>query len=69
MWRKSAGIVFCASLHSAPHIKKNDQRRKDSRSFISITVVISQRQFAPKCSFLARRPLGRCSLRIFWQIP
>ena len=24
----------------------------------------SQRQFAPKCSFLARRPLGHCSFRI-----
>ena len=29
----------------------------------------SQRQFAPKCSFLASRPLGHCSFRISWQIP
>ena len=28
-----------------------------------------QRQFAPKCSFLASRPLGHCSFRISWQIP
>ena len=28
MWRKSAGIVFCASLHSAPHIKKKMTREE-----------------------------------------
>ena len=29
----------------------------------------SQRQFAPKYSFLASRPLGHCSFRRSWQIP
>ena len=33
-------------------------------SFLSITGLRSQRQFAPKCSFLASRPLGHCSFRI-----
>ena len=36
-------------------------------SFLSITGLQSQRQFArPKCSFLASRPLGHCSFRISW---
>ena len=38
-------------------------------SFLSITGLRSQRQFAPKCSFLASRPLGHCYFRISWQIP
>ena len=38
-------------------------------SFLSISGLWSQRQFAPKCSFLASRPLGHCSFRISWQIP
>ena len=29
----------------------------------------SETLFAPKCSFLASRPLGHCSFRISWQIP
>ena len=33
-------------------------------SFLSITGLRSQRQFAPKCSFLASRPLEHCSFRI-----
>ena len=36
--------------------------------FLSITGLLSQRQFAPKCSFLASRPLGHCSFRISGQI-
>ena len=36
--------------------------------FLSITGLRSQRQFAPKCSFLASRPLGHCSFRISGQI-
>ena len=38
-------------------------------SFLSITGLRSQRQFAPKCSFLASGPLGHCCFRISWQIP
>ena len=38
-------------------------------SFLSITGLRSQRQFTPKCSCLATRPLGHCSFRISWQIP
>ena len=38
-------------------------------SFLSITGLRSQRQFARKCSFLASRPLGHCSFRMSWQIP
>ena len=38
-------------------------------SFLSITGLRSQRQFAPKSSFLASRPLGHCSFRISRQIP
>ena len=34
------------------------------RSFLSITGLRSERQFAPKCSFLASRHLGHCSFRI-----
>ena len=33
-------------------------------SFLSITGLRSQRQFVPKCSFLARKPLGHFSFRI-----
>ena len=33
-------------------------------SFLIITGLRSQRQFASKCSFLASRPLGHCSFRI-----
>ena len=33
-------------------------------SFVSITGLRSQRQFAHKCSFMASRPLGHCSFRI-----
>ena len=33
-------------------------------SFLSINELRSQRQFAPKCSFLASRPLGHWSFRI-----
>ena len=36
-------------------------------SFLSITGLRSQGQFAPKCSFLESRPLGHCSFRISWQ--
>ena len=36
------------------------------RSFLSITGLRSQGQFAPKCSFLASRPLEHCSFRISW---
>ena len=36
--------------------------------FLSITGLRSQGQFAPKCSFLASRPLGHCSFRISGQI-
>ena len=38
-------------------------------SFLSITGLWSHRQFAPKSSFLASRPLGHCSFRISRQIP
>ena len=38
-------------------------------SFLSITGLRSQRQFAPKCSFLASRPLRHCPFRISRQIP
>ena len=38
-------------------------------SFLRITGLWSQRRFAPKCSFLASRPLGHCYFRISWQIP
>ena len=38
-------------------------------NFLSITGLRSQRQFAPKCPFLASRPLGHCCFRISWQIP
>ena len=38
-------------------------------SFLNITGLRSQGQFAPNCSFLASRPLGHCSIRISWQIP
>ena len=32
-------------------------------SFLSITGLRSERQFAPKCPYLASRPLGHCSFR------
>ena len=38
-------------------------------SFLSIAGLRYQRQFAPKCWFLASRPPGHCSFRISWQIP
>ena len=38
-------------------------------SFLSITGIGSLSQFAPKCSFLASKPLRHCSFRISWQIP
>ena len=34
-------------------------------SLLSITGLRSQRQFAPKCSFLANRALGHCPFRIY----
>ena len=38
-------------------------------SFLSITGIGSLSQFAPKCSFLASKPLTHSSFRISWQIP
>ena len=37
--------------------------------FSEYSLLTSQRQFAPKCSFLVSRPLGHCYFRISWQIP
>ena len=43
--------------------------RRVCMEFSEYNRVTSQRQFAPKCSFLVRRPLGHYSFRISWQIP
>ena len=42
--------------------------RRVCMEFSEYNRLTSQRQFAPKCSFLASRPLGHCSFRISWQI-
>ena len=38
--------------------------RRVCMEFSEYNQLTSQRQFAPKCSFLASRPLGHCSFRI-----
>ena len=43
--------------------------RRVCMEFSEFNRLTSQRQFAPKCSFLVSRPLGHCSFRISWQIP
>ena len=43
--------------------------RRVCMEFSEYNRLTSQRQFAPKCSFLASRPLGHYSFRISWQIP
>ena len=43
--------------------------RRVCMEFSEYNRLTSQRQFAPKCSFLVSRPLGHCSFRISWQIP
>ena len=43
--------------------------RRVCMEFSEYNRLTSQRQFAPKCSFLVSRPLGHCSFRITWQIP
>ena len=43
--------------------------RRVCMEFSEFNRLTSQRQFAPKCSFLVSRPIGHCSFRISSQIP
>ena len=58
-----------SQLNSENSIQTQKNLEGSVWSFLSITGLRSQRQFALKCSFLASRPLGHCSFRISWQIP
>ena len=64
--------LFCQTCYSPPvtsYLTQVQTFRPTSNlegfvwSHQSITGLISQRQFAPKCQFLASRPLGCCSFQ------
>ena len=50
-----------SQLYSENSIQTQKKLERFVWSFLSITGLRSQRQFAPKCSFLEIRPLGHCS--------
>ena len=65
-------LINILCIHSSvPAVQGRPKKKLEGFvwSFLSITGLRSQRQFAPKCSFLASRSLGHCSFRISWQIP
>ena len=65
--------VMLRKLHINPNkffwVDPKKKIRRVCVEFSEYNRLTSQRQFAPKCSFLKSRPLGHCSFRISWQIP
>ena len=65
-WKKKTWKIF---FYVAGFWVDPKKIRRVCMEFSEFNRLTSQRQFAPKCSFLVSRPLGHCSFRISWQIP
>ena len=65
--REVAQLCLENSIQSLLNFLGRPPKKLEARvcmDFSEYNRLTSQRQFAPKCSFLASRPLGHCSFRI-----